>query len=130
MGKACNIVRFKIKDGCHSEFEELFSDRDQVAGEFLSCLVKTGDNSYCGFSLWDSNEALAAARPELIEFLDTGRHLLDEISPELGVTDPVSGEILLIDGIDWRSGAITAYAEEDFDFDYNEPPDAEDSEIL
>ena len=126
MGKACNIVRFKVKDGCEAEFEELFSDREHLAGEFLSSLVKTGNNYYCGFSLWDSNEALAAARPELIEFLDTGRHLLEEISSELGVTDPVSGEVLHLKGIDWRSGSITAYAEEDFDYEYNEPTEVED----
>ena len=126
MGKSCNIVRFKVKDGCQSEFEEMFNDREQLPGEFLTCLVKTGDSNYSGFSLWDSNEALTAARSELIAFLDTGRHLLDEISPELGVTDPVSGEVLHLDGIDWRSGTLSAYAEEDFDFDYNEPPDLDD----
>ena len=124
MGKSCNIVRFKVKDGCQSDFEDIFSNREQLAGEFLTCLVKTGNNSYSGFSLWDSNEALAAARPDLITILDTSRHLLDEITPELGVTDPVSGEILLLDGIDWRSGTLSAFAEEDFEF--NEPPDIEE----
>jgi len=30
----------------------------------------------------------------MIEFLDSMRDLLEELSPELGVTDPVSGPIV------------------------------------
>ena len=67
---------------------------------------------------------MAAARPELIAFLNSGRHLLAEISPELGVTDPGSGEVLILDGIDWRSGTLSEYSTEEFD--YNEPPDLDD----
>ena len=124
MGKACNIVRFKVSKGNQSEFEELFQNRERSDGEFLSALVKTGEDTFCGFSLWDSDEALVAARPELMAFLDTGRHLLIEISPELGVTDPVSGQVLTLDGIDWRSGTLSEYLTEEFD--YNEPPEFDD----
>jgi hypothetical protein len=34
------------------------------------------------------------ARPNLIKFLDTLRPTLAEISPELGVTDSISGPII------------------------------------
>ena len=78
---------------------------------------------YCSFGIWDDEEALVAARPEMIAFLDTLRHLLCEISPELGVTDPISGEVLLLDGIDWRSGTLNEYVTELPDVEYNEPPD-------
>ena len=124
MGKACNIVRFKVTKDNQDHFEALFENRERCAGEFLSALVKTGEDTYCGFSLWDSDEAMAAARPELIAFLDTGRHLLTEIAPELGVTDPVSGEVLNLDGIDWRSGTLTEFGTDEFDF--NEPPELDD----
>ena len=124
MGKACKIVRFEVSKGNQSEFEELFQNRERSEGEFLSALVKTGEDTFCGLSLWDSDEALVRARPELIAFLDTGRHLLTEISPELGVTDPDSGEVLILDGIDWRSGTLSEYLTEEFD--YNEPPEFDD----
>ena len=73
------------------------------------------------FGIWNDEEAMVAARPEMIAFLDTMRHLLSEISPELGVTDPVSGEVIFLDGIDWRSGTLSEYLTEEYDF--NEPPE-------
>ncbi len=33
--------------------------------------------------------------PKLISFLDTMRHMLDEISSEVGVTDAVSGPVVV-----------------------------------
>ena len=38
---------------------------------------------------------MADARPKMIELLDNIRHLLEEQSPELGVTDPVSGTVVV-----------------------------------
>ena len=95
-------------------------------GEFLRTVVKTSEDTYCAFGIWVDEEAMVAARPEMIIFLDTIRHLLSEISPELGVTDPVSGEVLFLDGIDWRSGTLHEYATELPDVDYNEPPESDD----
>jgi len=37
---------------------------------------------------------MVKARPNMIALLDSGRDLLDEISPELGITDPVSGPVI------------------------------------
>ena len=37
---------------------------------------------------------MADARPQMIGLLDSTRHLLEELSPELGVTDPVSGTVV------------------------------------
>jgi hypothetical protein len=31
----------------------------------------------------------------MIEFLDSLRHTLEELSPELGVTDPYSGSVVI-----------------------------------
>ena len=33
--------------------------------------------------------------PKMISFLDTMRYMLEEISPEMGVTDAVSGPIVV-----------------------------------
>lgn len=57
-------------------------------------LIQTGDCQFCGVSEWESEDAIAAARPALIKFLDTIRPMLVEISPVLGVTDPVSGPVV------------------------------------
>ena len=37
---------------------------------------------------------MQGAMPEMISLLDSTRHLLEELSPELGVTDPVSGTVV------------------------------------
>ena len=37
---------------------------------------------------------MITAKPDMIALLDTARDLLEEISPELGVTDPVSGTVV------------------------------------
>ena len=47
-----------------------------------------------GYGLWESEEAMVTAKPDVIALLDTARDLLEEISPELGVTDPVSGTVV------------------------------------
>ena len=44
---------------------------------------------------WESEDSLVNARPAMISNLDKMREFLEEISPELGVTDPRSGKILL-----------------------------------
>ena len=46
------------------------------------------------YGLWESEEAMVAARKGMIALLNTTRDLLEEISPELGVTDPVSGTVV------------------------------------
>ena len=38
---------------------------------------------------------MADARPHMIGLLDSTRHLLEELSPKLGVTDPVSGTVVV-----------------------------------
>jgi len=126
MPKASNIVRFKVNQEHQEEFENLIENRDRYEGEFLRTVVKTSEDKYCVFGIWDDEEAMVAARPEMVTFLDTIRHLLSEISPGLGVTDPVSGEVIFLDGIDWRSGTLHEYVAELPDDDYNEPPEWDD----
>ena len=59
-----------------------------------SILIQTGDNTFCSVGIWEDEASLVKNRDNMISFLDTLRPLLEEISPELGVTDPVSGTIV------------------------------------
>ncbi len=42
----------------------------------------------------EKREALISARPKMIAHLGEARGFMRELSPELGVTDPVSGDIV------------------------------------
>ena len=57
-------------------------------------IAQTGEDSYCFVGLWESKEALVSARPKMISHLDEVRGFMKELSPELGVTDAVSGDIV------------------------------------
>ena len=48
---------------------------------------------YC--SEWKDADSITKARDKMIAGLDTVRPLLEEISPALGVTDPVSGPVIM-----------------------------------
>src|SRR3954469_20362996 len=92
---AFNAVRFKVKPGRNDEFVEAHRsvDRDWPG---LRCvnLIQTGDQTYCIIAEWDDMDSLAAARPNIIATLDTSRDTLEE-QGEMGVTDPVSGPVVL-----------------------------------
>ena len=83
-----------MKSGKQDEFESIFSGAEIWDGQLLHLLAKTGDQSYVAYALWESEEKMVDARPQMIGVLDSARHLLEELSPELGVTDPVSGTVV------------------------------------
>ena len=94
MPKHTNVVRFRVKSGKQAEFESLFSKEDNWDGQLIHILARTGKQSYVGYGLWQSEERMQNAMPQMISLLDSTRHLLEELSPELGVTDPVSGSVV------------------------------------
>ena len=94
MPKYTNVVRFRVKSGKQAEFESLFSIADNWDGQLIHILARTGELSYVGYGLWQSEEHMQNAMPQMISLLDSARHLLEELSPELGVTDPVSGSVV------------------------------------
>jgi hypothetical protein len=51
----------------------------------------------CIIGEWKGEQSIAKARDKMIAGLDTVRPLLEEISPELGVTDPVAGPVIMED---------------------------------
>jgi hypothetical protein len=72
----------------------VFSKAETWGGQLLHILAKTGSQTYVAYGLWESEEKMADARPHMIGLLNSTRHLLEELSPELGVTDPVSGTVV------------------------------------
>ena len=91
-----SCVRFEAKESNLEELEVRVREFVLPNGAQSHTVVKTGPLSFCTFIHWDSENDLVNARPEMISYLDTIRHLLKEISPDLGVTDPVSGPVLHI----------------------------------
>ena len=93
---AFNIVRFRVKPGHDEAFIEAHRRADPTFKGFVrGSLVKTGERAYCLVGEWDSFASLAAARPQMIALLDTFRTDLEDLGQGLGVTDPVSGEVVL-----------------------------------
>lgn len=93
---AFNVVRFKVKPGREQEFLDAHkSVHADWAGLRHVNMIKTGERTYCIIAEWDSMDALAAARPAMIKTLDSFRDTLDDLGGGLGLTDPVSGPVVL-----------------------------------
>ena len=93
---AFNAVRFKVKPGREAEF--LDAHRGVGAdwpGLRHASIVDTGDGRYCIIAEWDDMASLAAARLKMIATLDSFRDTLEDLGGGLGVTDPVSGPVVL-----------------------------------
>lgn len=93
---AFNAVRFKVKPGQDQAFLDAHR---KVHADWPGLrhvnMIKTGDRTYCIIAEWDSMDALANARPSMIKTLDTIRSMLEDLGGGLGVTDPVSGPVVL-----------------------------------
>ena len=94
---AFNAVRFRIKPGREEDFLDAHRavDRAGWPGMRHANIIKTGQQTYCIVAEWDSMEALAAARPQMIATLDSFRDCLEDLGGGLGLTDPVSGPVVL-----------------------------------
>ena len=93
---AFNVVRVRVKPGREKEFLEANDKpRADFPGFKRFTMIKTGDRTYCIVGEWDSLQSLVAARPKMISMLDTFRGTLEDLGGGLGVTDAVSGEVVL-----------------------------------
>ncbi|MCV2868955.1 antibiotic biosynthesis monooxygenase [Defluviimonas sp. WL0002] len=94
---AMNVVRMRVKPGRESDFVELHKSRDirQWSGMRSLRVVKTGEREYVIVGEWDDMDALAAARPQMVEILDSFRGDLENLGDGLGETDPRSGEVVV-----------------------------------
>jgi quinol monooxygenase YgiN len=93
---AFNAVRFKVKPGRDQEFLDAHKkiDASWPGLEHVN-MIKTGDHSYCIIAEWTDMDALANARPNMIATLDTFRDTLEDLGGGSGITDPVSGPVVL-----------------------------------
>lgn len=93
---AFNAVRFRVKAGREQEFLDAHKavHRDWPGMQSAN-IIKTGDRTYCIIGQWTGMDAMAAARPDMIATLDTFRDTLEDLGGGMGVTDPVSGEVVL-----------------------------------
>ena len=93
---AFNVVRFRVKPGREQEF--LDAHRNVEAdwpGLRKVNMIKRGERSYRVIGEWADMADLAAARPKMIATLDSFRDTLEDLGAGLGVTDPVSGPVVL-----------------------------------
>jgi hypothetical protein len=92
---AFNVVRFRVKPGRDSEFVAAHRKaHPDFTGFKRFVLIKTGDRTYCAIGEWDDYQSIVAARPGMIAMLDGVRDMLEDLGAGLGVTDPVSGEVV------------------------------------
>ena len=93
---AFNIVRFRVKPGHEEHFIAAHRNRKLGQRGFRGgALIKTGERSYCVVGEWTSFKKMADARPKMIGVLETFRDDLEDLGAGLGVTDPVSGEVVV-----------------------------------
>ena len=93
---AFNVVRFRVKPGREQEFLDAHRNvRSEWSGLKNVNLIKTGDRTYCIIAEWTDMDSIANARPHMIATLDSFRDTLEDLGGGLGVTDPVSGPVVL-----------------------------------
>ena len=92
---AFNVVRFRVKPGSEQRFiDEHRKVRAGFKGFLGGNLIRTGDQTFCLVGEWRDFPSLVAARPQMIAILDVLREMLEDLGGGLGVTDPVSGEVV------------------------------------
>lgn len=93
---AFNAVRFRVKPGREQEFLDAHK-RVQADWPGLkhASIIKTGERTYCIIVEWTDMDSLANARPNMIATLDSFRDTLEDLGSGLGVTDPISGPVVL-----------------------------------
>lgn len=95
---AFNAVRFRVKPGRDQEFLDAHRKIDSNWPGLIIRhvnMIKTGVRSYCIIAEWTDMDALVKARPIMIATLDSFRDTLENLGGGLGVTDPVSGPVVL-----------------------------------
>ena len=95
---AYNVVRFRVKPGMEDAFiasQRKSLESDDMPGAIDAALIKTGDRTYCFVGKWDRFESIVDGRPTMIGFLDEVRPYLEDLGNGLGVTDPVSGTVVV-----------------------------------
>ena len=95
MAKFMNIVRCKVKTSARDEYLNKVKQMQKFEGQLSAKYIETKPNEFFMVGEWKSEDDIAKARPKMISFLDSLRHTLEELSPDLGVTEPHSGSVIV-----------------------------------
>jgi hypothetical protein len=92
---AFNAVRFRVKTGQDQEFLDAHKGVGNWPGLKHANIVRTGEQTYCIIAEWPDVETLAKARPAMVATLNAFRHTLEDLGGGLGLTDPISGPVVM-----------------------------------
>jgi quinol monooxygenase YgiN len=93
---AFNAVRFKVKPGREKEFLDAHRGiGSEWPGLRRAHIIETGGGGYCLIAEWEDAAAIAGAMDAMIATLNSFRGTLEELGEGRGVTDPVSGPVVL-----------------------------------
>jgi len=94
---AFNAVRFKVKAGREQQFLDAHN-KDAFAWPGLSHanVIKTGEHTFCVIAEWTDMDAIVNARDSMIATLNSFRDTLEDLGGGLGVTDPISGQVVKV----------------------------------
>jgi hypothetical protein len=93
---AFNAVRFRVKPGREQEFLDAHKRVEaNWPGLRHANMVKSGERTYCIIAEWSDMDSLIQARANMIATLDSFRDTLEDLGSGLGVSDPVSGPVVL-----------------------------------
>ena len=85
-----------MKPGCEQQFIDAHRRAKPAFKGFRGgALIKTGERDFCFVGEWSGLRKIADARPIMIGLLDEMRGYLEDLGNGLGVTDPVSGEVVV-----------------------------------
>ena len=92
---AFNVVRFKVKAGMEEAFLAAHRDIGQNwPGLIHANIIRASEGRHCIIGEWESLDAMAACRSQMIATLDGFRDTLDDLGGGLGVTDPIAGTVV------------------------------------
>lgn len=93
---AVNIVRFRVKPGHQEQFITQHRGINRGLKGFRGgSLVRTGKDAFYFIGEWANFQKIVDARPLMINILDGFREHLEDLGGGLGLTDPVSGEVVV-----------------------------------
>ncbi|MGY8711208.1 DUF718 domain-containing protein [Bradyrhizobium sp. 18BD] len=91
-----NVVKFRVKRGKEAAFLDAHRDgKAKWPGLERGVIIQTGEQTFCLIGTWSSQDALIAARSAMIKTLNSFRSVLEDQGNGRGVTDAVSGDVVL-----------------------------------
>jgi len=93
---AFNVVRFRVRPGMEEQFLDYHRKlRPKLKGFIGGSMIRTGGQSFCLVGEWRNFKSIVDARPQMHPMLDAVRDMLEDLGGGLGLTDPVSGEVVV-----------------------------------